>query len=311
MQPHQTTNNPRKKFIISVITTIMPALFFSPVMEARAAETWSEIEIRGIKPGMTFSEVEAYLKKNWPKARIKVRYQKLKHANSRYQFGSSIEMKDLGEKGRESLRIQFLPPTGIDQDPASSTVKRMNRSQDRREEPLVRGAFVKQLIGKYGPPSFQNETNLKWIYDRKGKILSKLEIESRIATNQKTCDNMQRERKRLTKLLMQSTSSETSRGISQKLQQMMNIERDCNKALYSLNNCRGNINRIHCPYMLEYSWTARSETKGFVTGFGASFYGIPLDKVASDNIARLKKALMKKALEDTKTRADSKNKADL
>ena len=297
-----------RALFIAILSPLL--LVFVPLTTtANAKEKWSDIEIRGIKPGMTFKAVESLIKTNWPNAKVKVRYHTLKHNKNRYEYGAYIEVKDQSDKGRETLKIEFLAPTSLDVDKKNATVKRISRDQDRRQDPLLRATFVEQLKGKYGPPTLETETNLKWMFDKDMNVIRKPDLTAKITAKKQACSDIQQQRRAFIKTMI--NNGKTPRENNEIHKAYLKSERTCQDETAALNNCLSSLDYRTCPYSLHYGWTTSSSTKGFVPGFGALLYGIPLDKQQETNIKTLEEALMKKALEDTKAKADANSKADL
>lgn len=281
---------------IKLVITICLALTLLSGNAASAAD-WMNNKIRGISPGMTFKEVQAIIKQQWPDATPSINYTTVKFASQKYKYGITIELNQKNQNGYEHILVHFLPPKSITADPGTNTVQRMSRSSDFKTAPLERASFVKSLITKYGPATYEDETKIKWIFKADRKILSSAKIKAMIEDREKTCKLINKEREKV------FTQIRNRQKPTKSLNDLTKEFSNCRNQNNLMKRCSKNSYQEYCPYSLIYSWKTTPDTKGYVIGFHASLRGFPLESQERSRYKSLTNQLKQKALDQTKENA--------
>lgn len=296
------------KTIRICLLSFMSIVTFQPGT-AIAANDWMKLEVRGLTPSMTFAEVKAHLKKNWPGARLKVKYNQIRHANSRFQYGHSISIRDYSTGKKEYFHIMFLPPETISDDPESVKIKKLIRDQDIKDTPVLRDDFISQLTKKYGKPTFTDRTKLQWVYSDDLKILSSEKLTAQKKVVDLRCELIRQAMNTYTKTAFDGGNIPTD--YNQRMDVFSKQQQKCYRQQVYIKNCFRNASKDLCPFRMTINWRERSETKGFVPAFVINLFSVKFHELEKQRIANLKDQLMNKALEETEQKAKSGAKLNL
>lgn len=297
------------KRAISICLLTMLALGTIQPGTAIAADDWMKLEVRGMTPSMTFAEVKAHLQKNWPTARLKVRYNHIRHVNSRYKYAHSISIRDYSTGKRENFRIMFLPPETITDDPETVKIKRLIRDQDIKDTPVLRDDFISQLTSKYGEPTFIDQTKLQWVYNKDRIKLSSKKLSAQKKAIELRCEQIRQAMNTYTKTAFSDGSIPTD--YNQRVGEISKQQKKCYHEQVRIKNCFRSAAKKLCPYRMTISWRERSDTKGFVPAYVVNLNSVKFHELEKQRIANLKDQLMNKALEETEQKAKSAAKLNL
>ena len=298
---------PATKTRLAAAATLLAVSLAAPTA-ASAEDNFSNLEVRGLTPSMTFAEVQAHLKENWPNARMRIRHNRLRHANTRYEYASYIEINDRSPNGREVFRINFLPPENISDNPESVTVKRLNRGQSIKQNPITRDNFIKQLSDKYGKPSFIRPTKLEWVFDKDRQLLSQKKLTAQRDAAEQKCEKIRKEAKAHRDLLK---SGQTPKGYKLRTTELYYAQRDCDRELARLKTCFNYAHKKYCPHRMIAGWSENSQTVGFVPRYDINIYSMELDQLEKDRLTTLQDQLKQKAVKESKEKTKSGTKLKL
>ncbi len=210
-------------------------------------------------------------------------------------------MKDNAKRGREILRITFLPPENITDAPDSTKIKSLIRDQDIRATPAIRKDFIKQISGKYGTPTLTHRTKLQWLFDKNRGLISETSLAQMKKTKTLQCEQINDALKTYIRSSMGTGTPPPD--YNKHLRDMSQQRKDCERDLSRIKNCFSYSDRQVCPYRMTIGWTERSETQGFVPGYAFNIHSVALEQIEKQRLTHLQDQLMKKALEETREKA--------
>jgi len=254
---------------------------------------WSELDLRGLTPGMTVSQVRDMIKKEWPDARVNDQVDRVEVGGEVFQYDRNVNFSVNTGDEQENITLDFMAPPSVADGPEKATLIRIGRAVRRDAKPLLRDALLDSLNNKYGPPSIVATNHVQWNFDSNQHFLSKETLATLEQTKKKECDDLRN--KAYAQAAQAITSGGTVRSMDQEIQK-------CTKDHQMILNCTKITDRTLCPYSLNVQWL-NGASQTFVKWYGADLYGVPYDQEVKDRRDNIQKELEKRAEEKARTSA--------
>ncbi|KJS37553.1 MAG: hypothetical protein VR70_12315 [Rhodospirillaceae bacterium BRH_c57] len=127
----------------------------------------ADLDVRGVRIGMTPDEVRALLTEKFPTARINEATTKPDFLAEEYVSGMFMVLQNMDRT--DSLRVAFAPPEGGNR--VMEVFRHFERTSASARE-MAAITVAEEFLKKYGPPSFQEDSKynleMNWSFDQYG-----------------------------------------------------------------------------------------------------------------------------------------------
>lgn len=288
------------------------------VPQAAFSQNWSDVDIRQIKPGMTYAEVEALVAQQWPQVQLRKEFYTLRFQKESFRYIAKVSFKTYGEKS-ESLTIQFFPPKSMDAGDGASRVKHINRYIHFEKKQILIAPFVKKLITKYGPATVEVEAEgsndgVTWLFDADQKLLDHHRLKNLLDQTLQACGFINVKGEDLIVYKRTGSHNRSHRDLQYKWSR---LARDCrdkklSQTLMKLFSCSQGQKSDFCPASLRYQWRKIRGVNELMNGFYVLLDGGRPQRDKDRALqANLQKELKARALVIMKKRGSTGSEIDL